>query len=249
MNNIDNKSVKYPLSINFNTFQQYDLKVTRIESILLFEWLIVKRLSFGSDEFFYQHHRVFKELPIKRHTFEITISIFISYGLKYEKKGSNNVSHYTVNENFIKSYINAHLLPEYLKNTLKKILTLDFKNEVKVSNADKKRILKLINNLEAIYNQRREMICEHTNGKRKLSNSGLTYNGKTFQQLKLLTERYDEIAIRNSFTCYSDKLLRKQDKTYHILNNFSTYNRSKDSFPVYESRLNEFNDDYSIIQN
>ena len=247
MKKSENISVKYPLSINFKTYQQYDLNNTNIDEIVFFEWLVVKRLSFGSDEFFYQNHRVFKDLGIKRSRLEKIQNKFSDYGLVVEPKGLNNATNYNVTDEFIRNFIYTHLLESYQKGTLKQLLNLDFKNEVKVSRVEKKKVLELIKDLEIIYNNRRTRKVQYTKGSKYLERSGLSHNNKTYQQFKLLMSKYtvNEV-IHNSFVCYVDNIIKGDDKTLHILNNFSSYNRTNDSFPIFESRLNTFNNDYAV---
>lgn len=239
------KKNKYPLSVNFKTLQQYDLKKTGIDEILFFEWLIVKKLSFGSDEFFYQNNRIFNEIPIKRHRLDKVKVKFICYGMEKETKGFSNTTNYLITDEFIENFVKIHLLPEFRKNTLKELLSLDFKYEIKVSKAEIKRIIEIIDHLEMIYNDRRERYIDK-NTARTLSKTGLSHNNKTYQQFKLLTNRYELKTIENSFVCFVDDLINRHDYTSHVLNNFSSYNRAYDSFPVFEARLNKFNLNYSI---
>lgn len=239
-------SVKYPLSINFNTFSQYNLSSIALDEIVFFEWLIVKKLSFGSDEFFYQNERITKELSIKRHRLEKIKNKFMSFGLDIELKGTNNISNYFISETFIKNFVETHLLEPYKNDTLKQLLNLDFKNEINVSKAEKKRIEEFIKDLEETYNRRRKKYINHTEGRKCLVNTGLSYNRKTFQQFSSLLKRYSKDTISNSFTCYVDDLITHDDNSYHILNNFSTYDRAKDSFPVFENKLNKFNNCYEV---
>lgn len=247
MQDKENITVIYPLSINFNTFKQYDLSISCIDEIVFFEWLVVKRLSFGSDEFFYQNHRVISELGIKRHRLEKIKKQFISYGLEIELKGFTNTSNYMITEKFIRKFVKIHLEKPYQKGTLKQLLNLDFKNEVKVTATDKRRIKEFIVKLEKLYNHRRKRKVEYTQGKELLEDSGLSHNNKTYQQFKLLMGKYpNRDVIEGSFVCYVDKLIKGEDRTLHILNNFSSYNRANDSFPIFESRLNEYNNNYSI---
>ena len=243
----ENKIVSYPLCVNFKTFIQYDISKINIDEIVFFEWLIVKRLSFGSDEFFYQNERVIKEIGIKRHRLEVIKNKFCLYGLIIELKGNNNTSHYLVNPEFIKCFVNEHLLNEYRANTLKQLLTLDFKNEIKVSKVTKNRIIKFIKTeLEIVYNQRRKDNIVITEGKKFLTPSGLNHNKKTYQQFSLLMSRYSNHIIKNSFICFIDMVITGEDNCNHILNNFSSFNRAKDSFPIFENRLNTFNNQYAM---
>lgn len=247
MKKSENISVKYPLSINFKTYQQYDLTITKLDEIVFFEWLIVKRLSFGSDEFFYQNDRVIKEIGIKRHRLDKIKKKFTFYGLDIQLKGFTNTTNYIITDEFVLNFVNTHLIKEYRVNTLKQLINLDFKNEIIVSKAEKKRILDLITYLENIYNKRREMKFNKTEGKQKLDHTSLSHNKKTYQQIKLLIKKYPlKNTIGNSFICHVDKLINNEDSVTHILNNFSSYNRANDSFPIFESRLNEFNNNYVI---
>lgn len=246
MQDKENISVDYPLSINFKTFRQYDLKVISLEEIVFFEWLIVKRLSFNSDEFFYQNNRVSEELGIKRHKLENIKNKFSQDGLEIKLKGLNNATNYTIANMFIENFVNSYLLEPYRKATLRKLLNLDFKNEIKILAPEKNRIVSLIKSLEEIYNNMRERKIQYSNGKEFLKDTGLSYNNKTLQQLKLLKGRYKRGVIENSFICYVDHLIKGDDRTNHILNNFSSYDKANDSFPIFESRLNEFNNNYSL---
>ena len=141
MKNDENKVVSHPLCVNFKTLAQYDMNKINIDEIVFFEWLNVKRLSFGEDEFFYQNKRVIDELGIKRYRLDGIKKKLQQLGLVIEQKGNNNTSHYLVTPEFIETCVNEYVHTEYRRNTLEQLLNLDFKNDIKVSKVTKNKII------------------------------------------------------------------------------------------------------------
>lgn len=235
--------MNYPISVNFLTLQQYDLEVTKIDEVIFFEWLVVKRLCFGNETFFYQQIRVVRELGIKRSRLESIRKKFSNYGLTIELNGPNNVTNYHVDDKFISTYIKEHVKKKFQKNLLKRVLKLDFSSNKSISNDDQQEVLFLINELDHVFNLRRQL---NSNELRSYSDTELPRNKKSYTNLYKLLQRYNPEVILHSFTAYCDSILTNEDTSLHMLNNFSSYNHQDDSFPVFERYLTRFNSQYSI---
>lgn len=230
-----NLKTKHPLSINFKTMLQYDFEFTKIDEMVFFEWLIVKQKSFGEgNPFFYQNRRVIEELGIKRNRLNTIKSKFLDYGLGIDCKGILNTTHYLVEYDFIEQFIHEHVKYEEQSRMLKNIRHLSFKGENNLSKSERDRVTHFIQDLNEVCRTRRAFHYNYGNIEHDLSEFELPYNGKTIYQIHLLYKRYSKEVIIPTFQSFVDAMLLEEDYTTHLLNNFSSYDKQRDGFPVFD---------------
>ncbi len=225
---------------------RYLLEKISIDEVIFFEWLILKKASFGNSKFFYQQNRLMNELGIKRSRLETIKGRFIDeYGLIIEKEGFNNVTHFTVNEAFIKAYTGDNIKKSFQKDHLKNLLSFKINSTKQKAAIAPGYIESLIEDLTEIYNQSRER-QNSKNSNEQLTRTELPFNKKTKEQLAELASNYEEHTIKYAFQAYSEAITNKEDYSNHLLNNFSSYDKEKESFGVFTRYLEKFNREYSI---
>ena len=236
--------MKHPFSTNFKTLLQYDFTKTTIEDVIFFEWLVVKRESFGNIPFFYQQNRIIDELGIKRTRLKTVTDKFKSMGLKIELAGKWNVTHFTVSDKFIKAFVRIGVKKDLQKDLLNRILDFNMNRTVIKNRVDKNYLDFMIVQLNRKYNS-----CRTLSAKEKgitYSKTELPCNKKTHNQLSLLSTKYETTTIVNTFQAFCDAIVSGKDHTSHMLNNFSSYDENEDRFPVFERYLTQFNSEYAI---
>ncbi len=237
--------MKHPLSINFKVLEQYDFSKTVCDEVIFFEWLILKRTSFGNNLFYYQQEKLMNELGIKRRRLETLKSNFIDkYGLIIEKGGFNNITHFTVPNKLIKKFVKENIKKEYQKDLESRLLKFQFSNKENLKPHQLGMVEATIYSLNTIFRQRRG-IENQKNKNRELPESALSVNGKTRKQLGELLDNYDMSIIENSFIAFCDAMITKKDHTYHYLNNFTSYDKEEEKFGVFERYLEKFNNEYA----
>ncbi len=241
--------MKHPLCLNFKVLAQYDLTKLSIDEVVFFEWLVLKRNFFGDEKFFYQQQRVIDEIGIKRRRLTTIKAKFIDeYCLETETEGKQNITHFSVKNIFISNFVEENIKEEHKNDLLFRLLNFQFKGDVQnLTKAQESYVLQLINDLINIYNTAREQETER-NQDRGLSHTELPHNKTTKMQLARLLKAYDFQSIKYSFKAFAESLIANQDHTYHVLNNFSTYKKENESFPVFERYLEIFNRKYSYLK-
>lgn len=238
---------KHPFAVNSLLLQEYDFNKTKNDEVLFFEWLVIKRISFRRETFFYQQRRVFDEVGIKRARLETIKSKFIDYGLVIENEGFSNTCHYTVSLEFISNFINIGVKKQFQKQKLACIATMDFNKEKPLSQTVRKKTELLISRLNSVFNERRELYSDK-NTEIQYTYSSLAINEKSYKQLSRLKSIYDNETIENGFTAYCDDVIQFKDRvsSSHMVNHFSSYDLSAQKFPLFERYLHFYNQNYSI---
>lgn len=227
--------MKHPLATNFKKLLQYDFEFTKLDEAIFFEWLIVKQKSFGEgNPFFYQNRRIIAELGIKRNRLNSIKSKFLDYGLSIGCAGFLNTTHYLVEYDFIEKFIYDHVKYEERSRMLRNIRHLNFKGENNLSKQERVMVTHFIHELNEVCKTRRAFHFNYGNIKDDLSEFELPYNGKTIYQLHLLCKRYSKEVIITTFQSFVDAMLLEEDYTSHLLNNFSSYDKQRDGFSVFD---------------
>jgi hypothetical protein len=92
------KEDKHPLSINVLKLQRYNFSFFDTEEVVLFEYLVVKGMSFKTRlDFFHSTTTITKETGIKKHSIETIISKFKRLGIiDTVVKGMPRVKHFII---------------------------------------------------------------------------------------------------------------------------------------------------------
>jgi hypothetical protein len=240
---------RHPLAINILKIQEYDFSKTKLEEIVFFEWLVIKRISFGTDTFFYQQRRITEELGIKRTRLETLRKLFVSLGLVVEYGNVFNTATYTVSLVFINNFIKYGVKKEFQKPKSLNIDKMHFNTKKPLSIKDRKKIKCLLNDLNEVFNERREFY-NNKNNEKEFTDTGLPVNEKSYQQLNQLCKVYENGVIRNSFISYCDDVIVYKDRIVkaNMTNHFSSYDFTTERFEVFERHLNNYNLHYGIIK-
>jgi len=238
---------RHPLAINILKIQEYDFSKTKLEEIVFFEWLVIKRISFGTDTFFYQQRRVTEEIGIKRTKLETLRKDFVKLGLVVEYGNVFNTATYTVSLIFVNNFIKYGVKKEYQKPKSLNIDKLHFNTKTPLAPKDRKRIKSFIDDLNEIYNSRRE-IYNTKNNDQEYTYTGLPVNEKSYQQLNELCKVYENEVIRNSFISYCDEVITYKDRVVkaNMTNHFSSYDFITERFEVFERHLHYYNLNYVV---
>ncbi|TRZ41677.1 hypothetical protein [Robertkochia solimangrovi] len=239
------RNISYPLAMNFKNLLRYDFDKVSLDEVVFFEWLVVKRASMGRKIIWYQNQRVLSETGLKRTRLNTLKAKFIDeYGLIVGNQGLHNTTHYEISPVFIRSFVDSNVHPEHRRNLKDRLVSLKFgQGDLKLSNKEKSYVEDLYSSLNTIYNQRRTIYSEQK-GNRIFGYTVLPKNNKSMEGMKRLLERYEKQHIENAFTAFADYHLDRMDSSSHMLNNFVSYKRERDSFPVFENYLNIFNLNY-----
>lgn len=238
---------RHPLAINILKLQEYDFTKTKLDEIVFFEWLVIKRISFGTDTFFYQQRRVTEEIGIKRTRLETLRKLFINLGLVVEYGNVFNTATYTVSLVFIANFIKYGVKKEFQETRSLNIDKLHFNTKKPLSIKDRKKIKNLLDELNKVYNSRRE-IYNDNNTEQEYTYTGLPINEKSYKQLNELSKFYSDEIIRNSFVSYCDEVITYKDRVVkaNMTNHFSSYDFISERFEVFERHLHNYNIHYSI---
>ena len=238
---------RHPLAINILKLQEYNFNKTKLDEVVFFEWLVIKRISFGTDTFFYQQRRITEELGIKRTRLETLRKLFINIGLVVEYGNVFNTATYTVSLQFVETFIKYSVKEEYQKNKILNIDKLHFNTKKPIIEKDRKKIKLLIDDLNEIFNNRRE-IYNNKNEDQEYTYTGLPVNEKSYKQLNELHKVYENKIIKNSFTSYCDEVIVYKDRVVkaNMTNHFSSYDFMTERFEVFERHLNNYNLHYAI---
>ena len=238
---------RHPFAINILKLKEYNFDITKIEEVVFFEWLVIKRISFGSDEFFYQERRVIEEVGIKRTRLKTTKDFFCSLGLGFDTCNMFNTGTYNVNIGFIKGFIDHAIKEEYRKSKFESICNYHFKTDKPLSRNDKKNVELLIDELNEVYNKRRRMHSDKSESI-EYAYTGLPINERSYKQLNELQKVYDDNIIINSFTSYCDEVIIYKDRVVKVnmTNHFSSYDFVTKKFEVFERHLHNFNLNYIV---
>jgi hypothetical protein len=238
---------RHPLAINILKLQEYNFSETKLDEVVFFEWLVIKRISFGTDTFFYQQRRITEELGIKRTRLETLRKLFINIGLVVEYGNVFNTATYTVSLQFIETFIKYAVKKEYQKTKTLNIDKLHFNTKKPISIKDRKKIKFLLDDLNEVYNSRRE-IYNDKNIDQEYTYTGLPINEKSYKQLNELSKVYSDEIIRNSFVSYCDEVITYKDRVVkaNMTNHFSSYDFTTERFEVFERHLHNYNINYSI---
>jgi len=238
---------RHPLAVNIIKLQEYDFTKTKLDEVVFFEWLVIKRISFGSETFFYQQRRIIEEVGIKRTRLDTIRGRFQEYGLLIDYGSVYNTCNYTVNIEFIKNFIDVGVKKEFQKPKVLNIEKLDFKKEKPLSKKELKKVKFLTSNLNDLFNKRREIFSDDDN-EIKYTYTSMPINEKSYKQLFKLNSVYDIKTIENSFTAYCDEVIKYKDSIVksNMINHFSSYDFMTERFEVFERYLHFFNLNYSI---
>jgi hypothetical protein len=233
----------YPLAINILKLQEhYNFKTTKLDEVVFFEWLVVKRESFGLEKFFYQQSRVFDEVGIRRFRLEKITELFESYGLTISVEGFSNVTHYSVTNLFIETFVLNHVNDSLQNKVLNNLLKLKFKKDKPLSKFQLKKVNNIVDRLNIVYETRRNIYSQNNGVGYK--ETQLPVNRKTLNQIHQLSLNYKLGAIENGFTAYCDEKIKEPKDSYHLLNHFSTYSKEDNKFSIFERSLHIFNGEY-----
>ncbi|GEM_PF-6338934 len=237
----------YPISTNFKTLSQYDFEKVAVDEILFFEWLMIKRLCFGDETFFYQRERVEKEIGIKKARFETIKGIFIDLGLIVEQKGWNHTTHYTVNDEFVNAFLTKGLKPDFKDYVTKEILNLKFNEGKKLSDMEKADANFLLKQLNGVYNDRRKIYSDKPGNNFEYSYTQLPANEKELGQLLLLKYTINnDRTIINSFTSFIDSVIEgAEGNVISPISLFTKVDKEKGAFPKFDYHLSYYNQRYS----
>lgn len=238
---------RHPLAINILKLQEYNFKITKLDEVVFFEWLVIKRISFGTDTFFYQQRRITGEVGIKRTRLETVRKLFIKLGLVFENGNVFNTGTYTVNLQFIENFIKYAVKEDYQKTKTLNIGKLHFNTKKPISARDRNKIKLLIDDLNFLFNKRREVYNKNNIDKEFMS-TGLPVNEKSYQQLNELCKVYENEIIKNSFISYCDEVIVFKDRVVkaNMTNHFSSYDFITERFEVFERHLHNYNLNYAF---
>jgi hypothetical protein len=153
---------KHPFAVNIKNLQKYDFSKTNLDEVVFFEWLVIKRISFGIKPFYYQQRRVIEEIGVKRTRLETIKKRFTEYGLLVDNDSIFNTTNYTVTLDFIKKFIDTGVKKEYRNSKFLGIKNIDFTKEKTISNIERKKINLLIDQLNDLFNTRRKVYSDES---------------------------------------------------------------------------------------
>lgn len=254
-----------PLCCNILRLQSYLLAP---DELILFDWLVVKQISFRYKPFHYSQMRVEDETRIKRTRQEAIIAKFKEWGIIQVEVRQNEVTKGQVRyfSVLFKQLSDNSVLGKIISPTA--LLYINFRQYLlyhseqqnlvlnphqKEDDADVSDAEEAYQMLNRIYDERRIMFNEGelTGGvvpERLKSHTQLQYNKTIAKRLQRLLRRYEGDAIRNAFVAYVDNMLAGED--YLVPNNqmafFLSYNKEEEAFNVFDYYLNKFNLSYSF---
>ena len=254
-----------PLCVNTIRIQNYLLPP---DEVIMFDWLLIKSISFGYVEFHYSQSRIEKEIRIKRTRQDKIISLFqelkfLTVSVKEFSYSKGRVKHFHVSFDVLSDkdvlseiidsessiFNNFISFMEYHSSEQKKITKRSKKDEV-VSNDNSDTVYKTMNDT---YVRRIKMYNngELTNEKPKRlkSQTQLQSNRIINKRLNLLNKKYDVNTIINSFTAYTDAVFKGEEHPDNFMNLFLSYNEIDDSWTVFDVYLNKFNLNYGYNSN
>lgn len=253
-----------PLCINVIRLQSYLLAP---DEVILFDWFVVKQVSFKYQDFHYSQARIEEETRIKRTRQNVIINLFKEMGfltsqVRENKETRGRVNYFKVNFEIL---TDKDILCEIIN--AKEPLFKDFLKYLKHLSSEQKKALKpqkndifdtstanrIYNLLNDTYEERRVMYNkgELTDKKpeRIKSSTQLQRNKAIDRKLIRLTNVYNDNAIRYAFTAYIDSVFKGDITPENLMNYFLSYDDTNESFGIFEYSLNNFNLNYGRKNN
>jgi len=254
MKKIDNPEI--PLSVNIIRFQSYLLNP---DEVIFFDWLVVKSIHFGYDEFYYSQDRIENEIRIKRTRQDKIISSFSELGIiniavKENRTTKGRVRYYFVDFEALcdKDVLSSIISPksslyanfvQYFKHHSSEQKKVQ-KKKPQENTADKQKVDNIYNLLNRVYEQRRNRYNKDKNKGLK-SPIQLQRSKPLEKKLLRLNEKYDMNSIENSFLAYVDAVFNKEEEPNNLIRYFLAYDFDSDEWGVFGKYLNYFALNYS----
>jgi len=223
-----------PLCTNIIRLQSYLLAP---DEVILFDWFIVKQVSFGYKEFHYSQARIEKETRIKRTRQDAIMMKFVELGLlqtavKENKISQGRVRYFSVDfevlaeEDILNEIINQD---DNIFGSFLAYMKYHWTQQRKVNKGkeiefyDKKMVYDIYYLMNQLYDSRRALFNDgKLTGKkpdRAKPSTQLQINKSIERKLFRLSQKYNNEAIRNAFMSYTDDILKESIKP----NNFMKY--------------------------
>lgn len=252
-----------PLCTNILRLQSYLLSP---DEVVLFDWFIVKQISFRYKDFHYSQSRIEEETRIKRSRQDAIMKQFCSLGflkpeVRVNKVTRGKVKYFNVDFNVLS---NANILSQVIDQNqpLFKdyLFFLEYHanrqyqdDETEKENATDKRAVDRIYKLfNTVYEERRVM---YNTGKlteekptRIKSPTELPRNKAINKKISHLSKLYNNNTIKGAFTAYIDSVFKEHEFPYKPLDHFLSYNDSKEGFGVVEYYINRFTIAYTTAR-
>lgn len=248
-----------PLCTNIIRLQSYLLAP---DEVILFDWFVVKQVSFKFNEFHYSQARIEEETRIKRTRQNVIINKFKEMGFLFSQVRENKetrgrVNYFKVNfdiladkdvlseiisekDSIFKSFIQYM---KYLSSEQKK-----FVKTKKNDSFDKETASRIYNLLNDTYEERRIMYNDgdltSEKPERAKSRTQLQRNKPIEKKLIRLSQTYNDNAIKHAFAAYTDSVFKEEKSPENFMGYFLSYDDTTDSFGVFEYYLNYFNLNY-----
>ncbi len=248
-----------PLCLNVIRLQSYLLAP---DEAILFDWFIVKQVSFKYQDFHYSQARIEAETRIKRTRQNVIINLFKDMGFLTSQVRENKITRGRV------SYFKVDFEVLADKDVLSEIIDADkplykaFVKYLKYLSAEQKKALKpqkkdifdadaagrVYKKLNDVYEKRRVM---YNNGELTSSKPSrlkvatqLPRNRFIEKKLVRLSQIYNDTAIGHAFAAYIDSVFKGESAPSNLMNYFLSYDDVNESFGVFDYSLNEFNLNY-----
>lgn len=253
-----------PLCTNILRLQSYLLSP---DEVMLFDWLIVKQISFKYKDFHYSQSRIEEETRIKRTRQEAIIKQFCALGflkpeVKMNKVTRGKVRYFRVD---FKTLSDKKILCQVIdeeKTLFKDYLRfiayhatiqsqgIEKKKDETSPTQDTDRIYQLLNET---YEERRTRYNEGRTTdeipEMAIPPMQLPRNKAINKKLLHLSNVYNDDTIHGAFTAYADAIFESLESPKKPLDYFLSYNDTKDSFGVVEFYINAFTMNYSTPNN
>ncbi len=254
------ESPELRLCTNVIRLQSYRLKP---DEVILFDWLVVKAISFKYKPFHYSQLRIEAETRIKRsrqeaifHFFEELDFLQTSVQVNAATNGRVRffeISFFILSQTSVLAVImdeQSELFKHFIQLAKYHSKKQDAPKQVEQKQDKNKQVTeRLFAMLDKVYDERREM---YNNGKltpdiptRTKTKTQLVHNAAIERKLVKLANRYETESICDAFRAYCDAVLVGDEKPERPLHYFLTYDEVQESWTVFERHLDRFTLTYS----
>ena len=243
-----------PLCTNIIRLQSYLLSP---DEVVLFDWFVVKQISFKYKDFHYSQARIEEETRIKRTRQDVIIKHFCKMGfltteVKKNPATSGKVRYFSVHFSVLAHPNMLCLIINNSKPQFKDFMEYMAYHAGIMSKSKQESQPKKVSEIITV-DQIHQMFEEIYERRRILYNNGeltgempdllksatqLSRSKNIDKRIAELAKRYRKDVIGLSFTAYTDQVLRGKEEPRNFLSLFLTYSTKHDTFDVFDYHLN-----------
>lgn len=236
-----------PLCTNIMRLQNYLLAP---DNVILFDWFIVKQISFKYEPFYYSTQRIEDETHIKRSRQKAIINSFYKVGfmdsyVNANKNGLGNVRYFIIN---FTSLVDKDCLTQIIDEKKDENYFREFRKYIEFHATEQQKATKdkkysqpfdqkaaddIYAWINRLYLQEQNLLCPDEYNSQHKDNGLVLPRNKTLEhKLVKVFYHYNAHTLELAFKAYARDVLRNHYAPSNIMSYFLKYNAGEHSYPV-----------------